>query len=52
MIQEFVAEYLGVSRQAVRKWESGASDPSTANPLALAKLYNIKAEDLLHRIIQ
>ena len=52
MTQEFVAEYLGVSRQAVSKWESGASDPTTANLLALAKLYNIKAEDLLHSIIQ
>ena len=31
MTQEFVAESLGVSRQAVSKWESGASDPSTTN---------------------
>lgn len=52
MTQEFVAEHLGVSRQAVSKWESGASDPSTANLLALAKLYGISAEDLLHSITQ
>ena len=47
MTQEFVAEALGVSRQAVSKWESGASDPSTTNLMALAKLYGVAAEDLL-----
>ena len=31
MTQEFVAESLGVSRQAESKWESGTSDPSTTN---------------------
>jgi DNA-binding XRE family transcriptional regulator len=47
MTQEFVAESLGVSRQAVSKWESGASDPSTTNLMALAKLFGVEAEDLL-----
>ena len=47
MTQEQVAEAVGVSRQAVSKWESGASDPSTANLIALAKLYGISAEELL-----
>ena len=47
MTQEFVAETIGVSRQAVSKWESGTSDPSTSNLLALAKLYGVSAEDLL-----
>ena len=37
MTQEFVADALGVSRQAVSKWESGASDPSTSN---LSRLQN------------
>ena len=50
MTQEFVAEHLGVSRQAVSKWESGTSDPSTANLLALAKLYDIAPEELLRSI--
>lgn len=50
MTQEFVAEHLGVSRQAVSKWENGASDPSTANLLALAKLYDINAADLLKEV--
>ena len=47
MTQEFVAEAIGVSRQAVSKWESGASDPSTSNLLALAKLYGVSAKELL-----
>ena len=50
MTQEFVAEHLGVSRQAVSKWENGASDPSTSNLLALAKLYGINAADLLKEV--
>ena len=52
MTQEFVAEHLGVSRQAVSKWENGTSDPSTTNLLALAKLYGISAEELLRSISQ
>lgn len=47
MTQKFVAESLGVSRQAVSKWESGASDPSTTNLMALAKLFGVSAEELL-----
>ncbi|MGI6544867.1 MAG: helix-turn-helix transcriptional regulator [Fastidiosipilaceae bacterium] len=50
MTQEFVAESLGVSRQAVSKWENGSSEPSTSNLLALAKLYGISAEELLRGI--
>ncbi len=47
MTQEFVAEAVGVSRQAVSKWENGTSDPSTANLIALAKLYKVSPEELL-----
>lgn len=50
MTQEFVAEALGVSRQAVSKWENGVVDPSTSNLLALAKLYGISAEELLQNV--
>ena len=52
MTQEFVADALGVSRQAVSKWESGASDPSTSNLAALAKLFGTTAEALLREIAQ
>lgn len=47
MTQEFVAERLGVSRQAVSKWETGTADPSTTNLLALARLYGVSPEELL-----
>ena len=50
MTQEFVAETLGVSRQAVSKWETGASDPSTSNLITLAKLYGVSAEELLKSV--
>ena len=45
--QERLAKMLNVTRQSVSKWESGASDPSTTNLMALAKLYGVAAEDLL-----
>lgn len=47
MTQEFVAESVGVNRQAVSKWENGTTAPSTANFFALAKLYGISPEDLI-----
>ena len=50
MTQEFVAETLGVSRQAVSKWERGEADPSTANLLALGRLYGVPAEELLRAV--
>ena len=52
MTQEFVAEQLGVSRQAVSKWENGTSDPSTANLLALAKLFGVSAAELLKNVTE
>lgn len=50
MTQEFVAESLGVSRQAVSKWENGTSDPSTSNLCALARLYGVPVEELLNAV--
>lgn len=50
MTQEFVAETLGVSRQAVSKWESGMSAPSTTNLMALASLFGVAPEDLLKEV--
>ena len=50
MTQEYVAESVGVSRQAVSKWEKGLSSPSTANLIALAKLYGVSVEELLRDV--
>ena len=50
MTQEFVAESIGVSRQAVSKWETGASEPSTSNLLMLAKLFHTTAEEILQEV--
>lgn len=50
MSQEQVAEALGVSRQAVSKWENGTAEPSTSHLLALAKLYEVEAGELLRGI--
>jgi len=45
--QESLAEKLGVSRQAVSKWERSESSPDTDNLIALAQLYGVSLDDLL-----
>ncbi len=44
--QEELAEKLGVSRQAVSKWERGDSSPDTNNLIAVASLYEIPVDEL------
>ena len=44
--QEQVAAALQVSRQAVSRWEQGASRPSTENLMALAALFHLSLEQL------
>jgi len=46
--QEALAEKLGISRQAVSKWERAESSPDTANLITLAKLYNVSLDELLN----
>ena len=48
--QEFVAEKLGVSRQAVSKWEKGTTEPSTSNLFALANLFDMPIEEFMKEI--
>ena len=50
--QEELSGRVGVSRQAVSKWETGAAEPSTTNLLALARLYGVSAGELLSGVEQ
>ena len=45
--QEQLADKLGLSRQAVSKWERAEASPDTDNLICLAKLYNVSLDDLL-----
>lgn len=47
MSQEKLAELMGVSRQAVTKWESGQSAPSTKNLFQLAEILGVTVDMLL-----
>lgn len=46
--QEEVADKIGVSRQAVAKWESGETVPDINNCKALAELYGVALDDLVN----
>ena len=48
MTLEEVASKINVSRQAVAKWENGDSIPDLMNCVALADLYDVSVDDLLH----
>lgn len=45
--QEELADKLGVSRQAVSKWERAEASPDTDNLIALSNLYNISLDELI-----
>lgn len=45
--QEALAEKLGISRQAVSKWERAEASPDTDNLILLARLYGMSLDDLL-----
>jgi transcriptional regulator with XRE-family HTH domain len=48
--QEELADKIGVSRQAVSKWERAEASPDTDNLILLAKLYNVSLDELLSTI--
>ena len=41
-----LAEKMGVSRQAISKWEAGSSKPSTENLKTLAALYDVPLNNI------
>ena len=45
--QEQLAEKIGVSRQAISKWERGEATPDSDNLICLAKIYNISLDELI-----
>ena len=46
MTQEGLAEQVGVTRQAVAKWESGATVPDLEKSRRLAELFGVSLDDL------
>lgn len=46
--QEELAAKLGLSRQAVSKWERAEASPDTDNLICLAKIYGVSLDDLLN----
>lgn len=47
MSQDELAEKLGVSRQSISLWETGQTQPTIDNIIALAKIFNISSDMLL-----
>lgn len=45
--QEQFADELGISRQAVSKWERAEASPDTDNLILLARLYGVSLDELL-----
>ncbi|MEG1834696.1 MAG: helix-turn-helix transcriptional regulator [Oscillospiraceae bacterium] len=46
--QEALAAKLGISRQAISKWERAEASPDTDNLIALAELYGMSLDTLLN----
>ena len=49
MSQEYVARMIGVSPQAISKWETGKSDPDISSLIPLADLFHVPVDELLDR---
>lgn len=49
--QEQLAEILGISRQAISKWESGSAYPEMEKIIQLCEKFNVNIDDLLNKDI-
>lgn len=47
MSQDELAERLGVSRQSISLWETGQTQPTIDNLIALSKIFNVSSDALL-----
>lgn len=47
MSQEQMAEKIGVSRQAITKWETGTGTPDISNIIAISELFQVSIDELL-----
>jgi len=50
--QEMMAEKIGVSRQAITKWETGLGVPDLENLVAIADLFKLSLDELMGRDIE
>ena len=50
--QEMMAEKIGVSRQAITKWETGLGVPGIENLVAIADLFKLSLDELMGRDIE
>ena len=50
--QEQLADELGVSRQAISKWESAVAYPEMDKIITLSEKFNLNIDDLLHKDIR
>lgn len=50
LTQEQIAEHIGVSRQAVAKWEKGETLPDIDSCIRLADLFNVSVDMLVRNL--
>lgn len=48
LTQEELANKLGVTRQAISKWEQNLALPDTNNLISISKIFNVKVDELIN----